>query len=359
MVISEICKKLQLEGELVSYDVLSNGNINTTYRVLCNKDGKPYEYLLQRINKNVFKDPIGVMQNIANVTEYIAKISSSNDLSVLVFNKTEEGCPYVVDELDNFWRCCQYLDCVTFNTTDNKQVIEEAGLAFGKFQQSLQGFDANILIETIPNFHDTPKRIDDLTKAIKFSADKRKSLCQEEIDYVLENKELASLLQNMYNDGKLPLRVTHNDTKCNNVVFNKKTLKAMAVIDLDTIMPGLTAYDFGDGARSIACTTEEDEKDLSKVKFDLDKFECFARGFLAPLKSSLTKDEIKTLGLSCYVLTIELAARFLEDYLNGDIYFKTTYQDQNLYRTKCQIALCKDIYAKLDKINDIIDKYTV
>ena len=163
----------------------------------------------------------------------------------------------------------------------------------------------------------------------------------------------------MHDNGELPLRVTHNDTKCNNVVFNKNTLKALAVIDLDTIMPGLTAYDFGDGARSIACTTEEDEKDLSKVKFDLVKFESFAKGFLSALKTTLTKNELKTLGVSCFVLTIELAARFLEDYLNGDIYFKITYEDQNLYRTKCQIALCKDIYAKLDKINEIIDKYSV
>ncbi len=359
MVISEICKKLQLEGDLVSYDILSNGNINTTYHVLCDKDGKKYDYLLQRINKNVFKDPIGVMQNIANVSDHIANNFGGNELSFLVFNKTEEGLPYVIDELDNFWRCCQYLDCITFNTTDNKQVIEEAGYAFGKFQQSLQNFDANNLAVTIPDFHNTPKRIEDLEKAIKFSGITRKSLCEEEIDYILNNKELASVLQNMFVKGKLPLRVTHNDTKCNNVVFNKNTLKAMAVIDLDTIMPGLTAYDFGDGARSIACTTEEDEKDLSKVKFDLDKFECFAKGFLSALKTTLTQNELKTLGVSCYVLTIELASRFLEDYLNGDIYFKITYEDQNLYRTKCQIALCKDIYSKLDKINEIIKKYSV
>ena len=317
------------------------------------------EYLLQRINKNVFKNPVGVMQNIAYVTEYIAQNSLDNELSVLLFNRTEEGTPYVIDELDNFWRCCQYLDCVTFNTTDNLQVIEEAGYAFGKFQQSLQGFDASKLAETIVDFHNTPKRIENLEKAIKFSADKRKSLCGEEIDYILKFKELSSTLLNMYNDGELPLRVTHNDTKCNNVVFNKNTLKALAVIDLDTIMPGLTAYDFGDGARSICCTTEEDEKDLSKVKFDLDKFERFAKGFLSAIGSTLTKNELKTLGVSCFVLTIELAARFLEDYLNGDIYFKITYEDQNLLRTKCQIALCKDIYAKLDKINEIIEKYSV
>ena len=359
MVISEICKKLQLEGNLVSYDIVSNGNINTTYHVLCNKNGTVYEYLLQRINKNVFKDPIGVMNNIATVSDYISKNSTANELNFLVFNKTEEGLPYVIDELDNFWRCCQYLDCITFNTTDNLNVIEEAGYAFGKFQQSLQGFNANKLAITIPDFHNTIKRIENLETAIKFSGDKRKTLCQNEIDYILQNKDLASILQNMFESGELPLRVTHNDTKCNNVVFNKNTLKALAVIDLDTIMPGLTAYDFGDGARSIACTTEEDEKDLSKVKFDLDKFESFAKGYLAPLKTSLNKNEIKTLGVSCFVLTIELAARFLEDYLNGDIYFKIAYEDQNLYRTKCQIALCKDIYSKLDKINEIINKYSV
>ena len=359
MVISEICKELQLNGELISYDILTNGNINTTYHVFCDDNGVRYDYLLQRINKNVFKDPVGVMQNIALVTDYIAENSTSKDLSILLFNKTKKGKPYVIDELGNFWRCCQYLDCVTFNTTDNKVVIEEAGSAFGKFQLSLQGFDPSKLNISIPDFHNTKKRIENLEKAIMFTSLTRKALCEEEIKYVLSNKEIASILCNMYDKGELPLRVTHNDTKCNNVIFDKNTLKALAVIDLDTIMPGLTAYDFGDGARSISCTTEEDEKDLSLVKFDLDKFESFAKGYLSSIKSILTENEIKTLGISCYILTLELAARFLEDFLNSDIYFKTTYENQNLYRTKCQIALCKDIWAKLDKINEIINKYSV
>ncbi len=358
MDLSIICKSLQLEGELSSYEILTNGNINTTYHVVCKKDDKVYEYLLQRINSNVFKDPIGVMQNIAYVTDHIAQNSNVTELNALLFNKTKDGLPYVIDELGNYWRCRQYLDCVSFDITDNLSVIEEAGSAFGDFQYSLQNFDATKLVESIPNFHNTKLRIKNLENAIRLCSAGRKSNCLEEIKYILDNKEVASTLCNLLEEGKLPLRVTHNDTKCNNVIFNKKTLKAMAVIDLDTIMPGLTAYDFGDGARSISCTTEEDEVDLSKVEFNLAKFESFTKGYLRNLHTILTETELNTLGLSCYVMTLELASRFLEDYLNGDIYFKITKENHNLLRAKCQIALCKDIWAKLDKINAIIKKYS-
>jgi thiamine kinase-like enzyme len=297
------------------------------------------------------------MNNIINVTNYVSNKLSTSNLVVLSFNTTEEGKPYVVDELGNFWRARQYLDCITFDTTDNLQIIEEAGSAFGEFQFLLDGFDASTLFESIPNFHNTRKRIENLERAIAYSKGDRKSICFEEIGYILANKVLACKLCDMLDANELPLRVTHNDTKCNNVIFSKKTNKALAVIDLDTIMPGLTAYDFGDGARSIASTTEEDEADLTKVKLDLDKFERFTKGYLKNLKNSLTQNEIESLGISVYIMTLELASRFLEDYLNGDVYFRTHYGEQNLRRTRCQIALCKDIYKKLDRINEIINKY--
>ncbi len=358
MDIITICKSLKCKGELKSYEILSNGNINTTYHIITADKTNTYEYLLQRINKNVFKDPVRVMQNIASVTNYIYNNKSNSCIKVLTFNTTEDGEPYLIDEIGNFWRAREYLDCVSFNTTDNLFVIKEAGYAFGEFQHLLDGYDASNLFESIPNFHNTKKRIENLEKAILYSKGSRKQNCQNEIDYILSNKEISIKLVEMLKNGELPLRVTHNDTKCNNVIFDKDTHKAISVIDLDTIMGGLTAYDFGDGARSICSTVEEDESDLSKVKFDLSKFEAFTEGYLSPLKSTLTKNEIESLGISVYIMTIELASRFLEDYLNGDVYFIIKYPEQNLRRARCQIALCKDIMAKIDKINEIIIKYS-
>ncbi len=358
MDIYTICKSLNLNGELKSYDVITAGNINTTYHVITKRGKANYEYLLQKINKNVFKDPVNVMKNIVNVSNYIANNFKKSYLKVLTFNTTDEGKPYLIDEAGNFWRSREFYDCITFNSTNNLKIIEEAGSAFGEFQYLLDGFDASTLYESIPNFHNTKKRIENLEKAIAYSISERKNHCYEEIGYILANKVIACKLCDMLESGELPLRVTHNDTKCNNVIFDKTTLKALAVIDLDTIMSGLTAYDFGDGARSICSTTEEDEKDLTKVKFNIEKFISFTKGYLKPLKGTLTENEIKTLGLGVYIMTLELASRFLEDYLNGDVYFKTKFSEHNLVRARCQIALCKDIWEKIDEINEIIVKYS-
>ena len=358
MDIYSVCKALQFDGEVVKYEVLSGGNINTTYHVTCKNSNGEVDYLLQRINKNVFKKPEGIMGNIVNVTDYIANKSNNSNLKTLQFSKDVNGKAYVVDDNGDFWRAREFLDCVCFNTTDNLSVIEQAGIAFGEFQYLLDGYDASTLFESIPNFHNTVKRFENLEKAVSLDLAGRKSECASEIKFLIENKEKASILINLLNDGSLPLRVTHNDTKCNNVVFNKNTLKALAVIDLDTIMSGLTAYDFGDGARSICCTSLEDEADLSKVTFDLKRFEAFTKGYLSHLRATLTNNEIYSLIDGVFVMTIELASRFLEDYLNGDVYFKISYKNQNLLRARCQIALCKDIIAKSDKIKQIILKYT-
>lgn len=358
MNINEICKALQFTGDLSSYEIITAGNINTTYKVTTSLDGNNYEYLLQRINKNVFKNPVEVMQNITKVNDYLLSHSKVDDFLVLPFNKTVDGNPYVIDETGNFWRARVFLDCVCFNSTDNLQLIEEAGRAFGEFVFMLSGFDASSLFIPIPDFHNTKSRIESLERTIKYSIGSRKKEAVEEIEYILQNKQLGFKLVDMLNEGKLPLRVTHNDTKCNNVIFDKNTHLALSVIDLDTIMPGLAAYDFGDGARSICCTTEEDEADLSKVKFNLEYFDSFAKGYFTYLKNSITEEERNTFAISVYVLTLELASRFLQDYLNGDIYFRISYKNQNLLRARCQIALCKDIFSKLDKIDEIVKKHT-
>lgn len=357
MDIFELCQDFCFDGEVLNYDVITAGNINTTYKVIMQSGEKTEQYLLQKINKNVFANPINIMENITSVNAYIDHRHKCEDLFVLHFINAKSGNPYVIDKHGNFWRACKFFDCACFNSPDDLGVIEEAGRAFGQFQFLLNGYDATRLHVTIPDFHNTRKRIQSLEKTIKYASGARKQSAKEEIDYILNHKDLGVKLCELLDEDKLPLRVTHNDTKCNNVIFDKNTLKALAVIDLDTIMPGLCAYDFGDGARSICSTTDEDETDLSLVKFDLERFERFSKGYFKYLKDILNDEEKDTLALSVFVMTLELASRFLQDYLNGDVYFKVTMRNHNLIRTRCQIALCKDILTKLDKMNEIVKKY--
>ena len=357
MDIQELCNDFRFEGEFLRYEVITVGNINSTYKVIMQKGDEVISYLLQKINKNVFAHPEKIMQNITSINLYIDHRHKCDDLFVLHFIDCVNGNPYVVDSHGNFWRACRFFECAVFNTTDNMKVIEEAGRAFGQFQYFLNGYDAKRLHVTIPDFHNTKKRILSLEKTIKYASGDRKDKAKEEIDYILAHKDMAVELCNLLDEGRLPLRVTHNDTKCNNVLFNKDNFNALAVIDLDTVMPGLCGYDFGDGARSICSTTEEDETNLDLVKFDLDKFESFSKGYFKYLKEILNEDEKNTLALSVFVMTIELASRFLQDYLNGDVYFKVTMKEHNLIRTRCQIALCKDILLKLDKMDEIVKKY--
>ena len=358
MDIIQICNDFSIKGEFSSYRVITTGNINTTYKVKTVDENGIHQYLFQKINKNVFSRPDHIMENITRINEYIDSDKKTSDLIILHFIKSKTGEPYVVDEDGNFWRACKFFDCDCYNTTDDLQIIEEAGRAFGEFQYLLSDFDASVLHITIPDFHNTKKRISRLERTIKYAESDRKEESKEEIEYVLSNKTTGELLTNLLDKGELPLRVTHNDTKCNNVIFNKDTKKALAVIDLDTIMPGLCCYDFGDGARSICSMTDEDEIDLSKVAFNLEKFESFTKGYFKFLKNSITDKERETFALSVYIMTLELASRFLQDYLNGDTYFKVSMKKHNLIRTRCQIALCKDIYSKLDIMNEIVKKYT-
>ena len=358
MDINAICKLLQLDGEVINCEVLHGGNINTSHKITCKNGDVVHEYLLQRINKNVFKNPVGVMNNIALVADYVNAKKRSNGFVVLGFNKGVDGRSFLVDEKGDYWRARDYFDCICYNTTDNLQIIENAGKAFGEFQYLLDGFDADLLFESIPFFHNTVKRYIDFEAAVDADAFNRKSECQEEIDFIYQNKADACKLVKSARKGEIPLRVTHNDTKCNNVLFDLNTLEPLSVIDLDTIMPGLTAYDFGDGARSICCTSLEDEHDLSKVCFDLERFKAFTKGYLKNLGSIISKNEVDSLIDGVVSMTIELALRFLEDYLEGDVYFKTRYPKQNLYRTRCQIALCKDIISKKEEIKNIVYKYS-
>lgn len=356
MNISKICNEFLIKGEFKSFDIITSGNINTTYKVVTCDDGAEYQYLVQRINKNVFNEPEKIMENIALANNYVDSTNKEKDLIVLSFISTKQNKLYHVDDNGNYWRVCNYFDCVCFDTTSNLDVIEEAGKAFGEFQYLFDGFDANKLNITIPNFHDTKKRINDFEHNLYHSINSRKIEAANDIEYILQNKEKGKLLCNLLEKNLIPIRVTHNDTKCNNVIFDKQTLKALAVIDLDTLMPGLCGYDFGDGARSICCTTNEDETNLELVSFDLNRFERFCKGYFKYLKNIVTDKEIQTFASSVYIMTYELALRFLSDYLSGDIYFKIKSEKHNLERARCQIALCKDIERKFNEIDAIIKK---
>ena len=255
---------------------------------------------------------------------------------------------------DGFWRLSNYLPSITFDTCDDLNVVRRAGQAFGDFQMMLSDFDVSQLYYTIPDFHDTRKRYE------KFKADVAADPCgrvrevREEIDWLLSVEDEACRLTDLYAAGELPLRVTHNDTKINNVLFDEKTHEALVVIDLDTVMPGLVGHDFGDAIRSAANFVEEDCPDASKAGVNLNVYWAFAEGFLKETASTLTEAEVATLGQSCFALACELASRFLDDYLIGDKYFKTRVPGHNLLRTRCQIALARDMRLKMDAMNAIV-----
>lgn len=354
-----IGQKFRLAGELYSYEPITMGNINATYKVTyMREDGSLKLYLFQRVNTHVFKSPVAIMENIDRVTSYIRE--KYPDQVSLHFHHTEEGLNYYLYDAQSFWRVVNYVESVTFNASDDLFVIEATGKAFGRFQMQLAEFDGALLHETIPDFHNTKKRLDTLFAHAAEDPCGRVRQVRGELKYIAENRELASELSVLFAEEKLPKRVTHNDTKCNNVLFDRKTKEPLVVIDLDTIMPGMSMYDFADAVRFIANTAVEDEADISKVFFDTAKFRAFAKGFIGETAKALEPVEIQSLVKATYAITIELAARFLDDYITGDKYFKCLYPKHNLVRTRCQLQLAKDIFRKWDElewiVRDVIEK---
>jgi len=350
--LTAIGKLFRLSGEIVSYSVIKNGNINTTYKV----DYKDPEksYVFQKINTFVFKNPIEIMANIDRVTTHIR--SKCNNKITLHFHHTDNGENYVYDEDRNFWRVMNYIESVTFDICSDPDIIRNIGKAFGEFQMQLADFDGSLLHETIPEFHNTKKRLDNFFEHVKEDPVKRVSVVREEINYIEAVREKACELCQKFNAGEFPVRVTHNDTKSNNVLFDANGMIPLVVIDLDTVMPGMSMYDFGDAVRSIANTSLEDESDLSKVSFNTDKFKRFCEGYIGQVKNVLTENEIDNLVLGAFSITIELASRFLDDYITGDKYFKINYSEHNLDRGRCQLHLAKDIMSKYDELCAIINE---
>ena len=350
--LKEVCAVFRLPGTYLGYESIQVGIVNRTYKVNFRlDDGKEKSFLVQNVNTYAFRNPIGLMNNIDLVTEHI-RAKCPQKLS-LHFHHTADRKTYLVDG-SNFWRVMNYVPSATYSATKDPVILRNAGKAFGEFQNQLADFDIRLLVETIPGFHDTRRRYESLDEAIARDAVGRVKETQAEISYLQSIRDLACTLTDLGREGRLPLRVTHNDTKINNVLFDEKTNEALVVIDLDTVMPGLMGHDFGDAIRFAANFVAEDCPDYDRVGIDLDVYRAFAQGFLEKTRETMTAEERSTLATSCICLTAELAVRFLDDYLRGDLYFTTQYPEHNLVRSRNQIALCRDMVAHLDEMNEIV-----
>ncbi len=345
--------KFNLQAQVKECIPFGNGHINGTYKVTCEKNGKEKLYMLQNINDNVFKRPEMVMDNILKVTEFLRK-KSVGSRETLNFIKTSAGTLYAVDDEGDYWRMYEYVDGADGVDRPTLEEFYECGIAFGRFQSLLSDFPADTLFETIPDFHNTPKRYEAFLKAEEDNVAQRKNGVLEEIDFVKQRKDFYSTLINANKEGILPLRVSHNDTKSNNVLLDNNTHKAVCVIDLDTIMPGFSVTDFGDAIRFGASTADEDERDISKVNLDLEKFRTFAKGFINGCGGQLPQEEIMLLPEGALMMTLECGMRFLTDFLNGDTYFKISYPEHNLVRCRTQLKLAREMENKMSEMKKIV-----
>ena len=362
--INKILDNYNIKGKLINIKEDNTGNINKTYIITFINNDIEYKYLVQQINTNVFNDPYILMENILGVTNYLKEqmiLNNDNNHKVLEIIKTKDNNPmcyiYNKNGVKKYYRIYKYIDnSISYDKSFNKDIVYNTGKAFGNFQKLLNNYPMNSLNETIKDFHDTKKRYDKLIKDINNLSNDRVKEAYQEIEFIIKHQTICDLIINKLNNNIIPYRVTHNDTKVNNVLMNKETLDYLAVIDLDTVMPGSMLFDYGDGIRSTTCTCLEDEHDLTKVKIDLELFESYTRGYLSEISDCITQEELNLMAKSIEIITLELAIRFLNDYINGDTYFKVEYNKQNLYRTKAQLALVKDIETKLDYMDSFIKK---
>lgn len=359
--LNKIIEAFPFNGELKHIESTDTGLINSTYMLTFSDGNQDFQYILQKINTNVFKNPDELMSNIMNVTGFLRnKINLSGGNSsreTLTFIYTNDNSSYFTDEEGGCWRSYTYIGkCYTCDKIDSEVKAFRSGKAFGKFQRMLSDFPAANLFETIPHFHDTPSRYADLKTAVENNISKRLDNVRDELSFALEREKDASRLVDLAAEGRIPIRVTHNDTKINNVLFDSITNEAVCVIDLDTIMPGLSLYDFGDSIRSGAVTSNENEKDLGKYGLDIALFKSYTEGFLSEAGHALNEDEVANLAFSAKLMTLECGVRFLTDYLNGDVYFKTDYPEHNLVRCKTQFKLVADIEKHMDELNGCVDE---
>ncbi|MFI0429374.1 phosphotransferase enzyme family protein [Mariniflexile sp. HMF6888] len=343
------------KGEFESYQELVSGHINDTYLIKTKK--KPY-FVLQRINQGVFKDVTGLIENKVAVSDHIQE--KLKDLPkkklyrrVLVFVKTKERAPYYQDNSGNYWNLMYFIDdSLTFETVNDIEIAYEAGKLFGDFLNMTSDFDTSKLIEVIPRFHDMSFRYSQFQSAIQSVSKERLYKAKSCIDRVMDLKEEMHIIQNLKEAGDIKLRVTHNDTKISNALFTKEN-KGLCVIDTDTVMPGIVHYDFGDAIRTICSTAAEDETNLDLVEFNVEYYKAYTKGFLEKMESSLSPLELKYLSLGAKTMIFIMALRFLTDYLNNDVYYKTKYPEHNLDRAKNQFKLIECFSKKYQELQNI------
>lgn len=346
-----ILAQFQIYEQVVSCQRYGHGHINETYLVTCQGDKK---YILQKINKTIFTRPAELMENIAATTDYILH-RSDDPRAAMRLVLTKEQKAFFEDADGEFWRLYDYVpNTICLQKTETPKDFYYCGLIFGRFQGQLANFPAETLHEPIADFHNTRVRFEQLHAAMDVNFENRLETCKKELEFALAREGEAGAIVDKIASGELPLRVTHNDTKLNNILFDEKTRTPVCVIDLDTIMPGSSLYDYGDAIRFGASTAAEDEKDLSKVWCDLELFRTYTQGFLEGCEGSLTALELEMMPMGAKLMTLECGIRFLADYLNGDTYFRTHYADQNLVRARTQFKLVADMEEKWEKMHQIV-----
>ena len=360
--IAMILKCFGIEFDSFRVEVFTSGNINCTYKVDIRNRRKTDSFVLQRINTFVFKNPVGVMENIDLVTGHIREKLIAEGVNpegrVLEFLKRPDGTNYYFEDEANFWRCYRYVpNTVTYDQANDPEVLKSAGYSFGLFQKQLCDFPLERLHDVLPDFHNTPVRMERFFRALEENNTGRKYLIAKEAQTLRDNEFIWGQLERDRKAGRLPMRVTHNDTKYNNILIDRDSGEAVCVIDLDTMAAGLCAYDFGDAIRFSANNAMEDEPDLSRVSLNLEMFEAFSAGFVPVCREFCTPAELDSLALGAVTMTFELAARFLEDYLRGDVYFKTTHPEHNLERGRNQFVLAMDMLRNYEKMQEIIHRY--
>jgi Phosphotransferase enzyme family len=357
--VKSIAKAFQIDGKCVEAAPYGNGHINETYASVFETSDGQRRFIHQRINETIFTNVAGLMDNVLRVTEHVAGKVSASGLDprrhCLTVIPTLDGKSWCRDQEGAPWRTYIFIEnAVTYETVEDLDHVENASRAFGGFQKELADIPGSRLIETIPDFHNTRKRFENLKAAQKLDKSGRGKDCRPEIDFVLARQDDCARLVSLLEAGELPERVTHNDTKLNNVMLDPESGQAVCVIDLDTCMPGLTAYDFGDSIRIGASTAAEDEQDLSKVSVSLDMFERITRGYLDAAGDFLTPKEVEVLAFSGKLLTLECGSRFLADHLDGDNYFRIHRQNHNLDRCRTQFKMVADMETKMSEMEEIV-----
>ena len=361
--IKHVLGHFRFEGVYLSAEEIQSGNINNTYHLSYKtREGKTTQYVLQRINNYAFKHPEQVMSNIVRVTNHLrancAQLGLPPERSTLTVIETDQGKNMYVDGRGSCWRAYHFIDQArAYDRVEKPEHFYEAGVAFGAFQRLLADFPADEIYETIPDFHNTRKRFYTFVASVAEDRAGRVKDLEPEIDFFFERRKRMSKIVGMIEQGILPLRVTHNDTKINNVLIDTNTDKALCPIDLDTVMPGSVLYDYGDAIRFGASTAAEDEPDTEKIHLDMELFELFTKGFVSRTKGFLTIAEMENLPLGIEVMTCELAMRFLTDYMDGDLYFKVRSPEHNLIRARAQMKLLTDIESKRGAIQQTVDQF--